>query len=57
MESAQGGGSQPRVKQAHSYKGRMHPAVGKKAQLKALKAKVRQQGKKQSLMPSAESQY
>jgi len=53
-ESTQSGGTPERVKQAHSYRGRMHTAVGKKAQLKALQAKTRQQGKKQSLMPSAE---
>ena len=55
-ESAQGGGSQPKVNQSHSYRGRMHPAVGKKAQVKALRAQDRRQGKKQSLMPSAEPQ-
>jgi len=56
QESTQGGGSQPKVKQAHSYKGRMHPAVGKKAQLKALRAQDRRQGKKLSMMPSSEPQ-
>lgn len=45
-ESAQADSAQPKVKQPHTYRGRMHTAVGKKAQMKVVKAKLRRQGKK-----------
>jgi len=53
-ESVQSGGSQPKVNQPHSYRGRMHPAVGKKAQLKALKAKLRRQGQQAAAVGDTE---
>jgi len=46
VESAQGGGSQPKVSQPHSYRGRMTSPGEKQAALKALKKATRQQGKK-----------